>query len=158
MEEQLISLEVAQLAKAEGFTMFKDKFLESRTDNRYYDVQSYSFYRVMGDETTLELNVGTNSLNINGLWESYYDEGFLTQKNYFAPTQSLLQKWLREKYDINLAPIKSHLNKLGGIFCCEFNNPFTCVTGLYTEDNCKTYEEALGQGLKEALKLINKYK
>ena len=67
-----------------------------------------------------------------------------------APTQSLLQKWLREEHDI-------HFN-IGTGFYPEskkrfyqlqiFINHWTSA-GLH-----KTYEEALEEGLQEALKLI----
>lgn len=72
------------------------------------------------------------------------------------PTQSLLQKWLREVYDVNNLNIFPHsLNdKLVG---------YRPWRGLVTMDNLylfnkepsfKSYEEALEKGLQEALKLI----
>ena len=100
MQEQLISFDTAKLAKEKRFTMFKDNFKSALVDSRNYDVQRYSFYRVIKEEQMLNLNVGTNSSNINGLWESYNDKNFVIQENYFAPTQTLLQKWLREKHNI----------------------------------------------------------
>ena len=154
MEEQLISFEVAKLTKNEGFTMFKDKFLESSIDTKNNDVQSYSFYRVIEDEITLELNVGTNSSNINGLWESYYDKSFLIQKNYFAPTQSLLQKWLREKYDISIKidDFTTNSKVRFDYSISEIGSQDDDPKGVF-----KTYEEALEEGLKEALIIINKF-
>jgi len=74
-------------------------------------------------------------------------------REYSAPTQSLLQKWLREVHDIHVCVIT-------------FNNSKGLYT-IYTTYNkeeyhgnrdaqvwFKTYEEALEIGLQEALKLI----
>ena len=73
---------------------------------------------------------------------------YAKSKNYKAPTQSLLQKWLREKHDIHIETEYKweynhyvfHIGRVGKI-----------VRGL---KGFKTYEEALEKGLQEALKLI----
>lgn len=153
MEETLISFETAKLAKDKGFTMFKESFKSAIIDSRNYDVQKYSFYRVIKNEQVLELNVGTNSSNINGLYESYNEKDFVTQKNYFAPTQSLLQKWLREVHNTHLM-VEPYYNgeKLlvyGFDLITERAEEETII-----EKGFKTYEEALEIGLQEALKLI----
>ena len=70
------------------------------------------------------------------------------------PTQSLLQKWLREVHGIEVIPSPSFKRKSYG-----------CEVYHYTEKNetgyvpielgsFKTYEEALEEGVQEALKLI----
>lgn len=165
MKEELISFETAVLAKEKGFTAFNDKFKSALIDSRNYDVQRYSFYRVIEKEQTLELNVGTNSSNINGLWESYNDVNFKTQKNYFAPTQSLLQRWLREVHNIeiliNRIPPeavlasknngKNILNNYSYYVWSLNNNPRIANKGSFKN----TYEEALEKGLQEALTFIN---
>lgn len=153
MEETLISFETAKLAKDKGFTMFKKSFKSAIIDSRNYDVQRYSFYRVIKDEQILELNVGTNSSNINGLYESYNDENFVTQKNYFAPTQALLQRWLREVHEIEVNPNQNFTK--GGIkmqYNISIESRKHNHLGKYVYGN--TYEEVLEVGLQEALKLI----
>lgn len=68
-----------------------------------------------------------------------------------APTQSLLAKWLREEYNIDINIITKHkdLGKFYGGFI-DTNNKINKSIG----SNYKTYEEALEIGLQEALKLI----
>jgi len=86
----------------------------------------------------------------------YCNDGYKSQSNiyplidYFAPTQSLLQKWLREKHNLNLVTKKMIYEK------------WKCFLETITKDSINTwwspdkdtYEEALEQGLLEALKLI----
>jgi hypothetical protein len=95
-----------------------------------------------------------------------YDEGILKQSyqafnrlNFeLAPTQSLLQKWLREEHEIYLCPIWNTYNvdlmdMLG--YKCKI---FTWKKGEDMTKVFKTYEEALEKGLQEALKLITTQK
>ncbi len=82
--------------------------------------------------------------------------------NYPAPTQSLLQKWLREEHNISVNPIpnfKTKVNQyhIGIVF---INKGVVDSTIMRIDDVYKTivlfdsYEEALEKGLQEALKLI----
>ncbi len=77
----------------------------------------------------------------------YMDTGLYT--NYPAPTQSLLQKWLREKHRIYVIPL--------------FDEPYGWTIGINSKTVkfnlnlfFNTYEEALEKGLQESLKLIEK--
>ena len=116
MEEQLISLKTAKLAKKKGLT--------------YEDIgQSF---RSNGDFT-----YGRN------------DEHFFP-----APTQSILQKWLREihKIYIMVEPLfkqNEDLNFYGWRGC---KNVYPSTIGGIGN----TYEEALEKGLQDGLKLIIK--
>lgn len=66
-----------------------------------------------------------------------------------APTQSLLQKWLRETHNIHLYIIPTGF-KLSKRFIPQFR-----FSGYeYKDLDFKTYEEALEKGLQEALNLI----
>lgn len=72
--------------------------------------------------------------------------------NYYAPTQSLLQKWLREVHNI-------HTNVHYGLtFTFKINGDLKGNDYVdYSEMDKfwgRTYEEALEKGLQEALKLI----
>ena len=70
-----------------------------------------------------------------------------------APTQSLLAKWLRERYNIH---VTSQIGNLDFINTYHHDiryidkNKFICKV----KGNFKPYEEALEIGLQEALKLI----
>ena len=70
-----------------------------------------------------------------------------------APTQSLLAKWLRERYNIH---VTSQIGNLDFINTYHHDiryidkNKFICKV----KGNFKTYEEALEAGLYQALKLI----
>jgi len=106
MEEQLITLETAKLAKEKGF------------------MEMTLTYAILG-------------------------EG-----NVKFPTQSLLQKWLREVYWIEVYPFAEGRRKNKTLeYQCEVTddriNSSTTIDGRF-----KTYEQALEKGLQEALKLI----
>jgi len=72
-----------------------------------------------------------------------------------APTQSLLQKWLREKHKIVVIPWYYHNEIANGDV---YDYRITDIAGKYEDyepvNDYKTYEEALEEGLQEALKLI----
>lgn len=69
-----------------------------------------------------------------------------------APTQSLLQKWLREEhnYFVAIYPIKDGWD--GDVRSCNPKDNFHSSDTSFS--TFKTYEEALEKGLYEALKLI----
>lgn len=121
MEDEKVSFETAKLAKEKGFNEICNSHFEE--DSGSYD--SYGEEFKPNDVQTHEIL-------------------------YAKPTQSLLQKWLREVHNIhiNIDCWKSatfHLiydkDKKGSFYP---KNPSTW----------RTYEEALEVGLQEALKLI----
>lgn len=77
--------------------------------------------------------------------------GAMVYHNFgYAPTQSLLQKWLREKHDIFL-----NIDLIEGKYVPTYkltNDMSRVSTMLNIYFN--TYEESLEKGLQEALKLI----
>lgn len=89
--------------------------------------------------------------NINTKERFFFNSELITEAKYtgnkelyYAPTQSLLQKWLREEHNIN-------------VYCtpCEHDeslwyNNIASQTPVFTG----TYEESLEVGLLEVLKLI----
>jgi len=161
MNEQLISFETAKLAKEKGF---KEPVL-------------YHYWRINGDESDFEKNPKPNSelirevdtvmshddgkngcevsiemLDRNYLWDD--DHPILGEcKSFIAvPTQSLLQRWLREVYNIHIVVY---------IFKPEDKNKYCCdiVSDIFKENleddqSFDTYEEALEQALYQALQLI----
>jgi len=116
MKEQLISFETAKLAKEKGF--------EFRTPNAYvfrYKEHEKEDYQASITKKPLVCDIP-------------------------APTQSLLQKWLRDVHelDVYVSCIQPKEGYIWNIFGHSTTNiPF------------RTYEEALEAGLQKSLKLIN---
>jgi len=87
----------------------------------------------------------------NKLWHITNLIQFYKGKYDFAPTQSLLQKWLREKKGIIVEVAWYHNGKVAKWI----SKTWEVETAKYKAgDEKDTYEEALEEGLKEALKLI----
>ena len=131
MEEQLISSETAKLAKVKGF--------DELTPNLY----------------VVDPDVRTATANNNGRTNSNYIER-KDYKVYSRPTQSLLQKWLREEHNLHILMNVGMNDGVKQTFYC---NIFKFGKNLYvgkfrSETSIYTYEEALEKGLIEALKLI----
>lgn len=125
MKEQLVSFEVARLAKEKGF---------NEGCRFYYDLdfQESTFHN---DYESLK-----NSEIVDGY-------GKFKWKMISAPTQSLLQKWLRDVHNIHIS-----IKNISGFYWLEVSTQGKEVTPLNTK--FYTYEEALEAGLLEALKLI----
>ena len=135
MEEQLVGFETAKLAKEKGF-----KPEHPSTDY------------VLGYKTNDEEDL---------VWRKaeFQEEDCTCEGNFLAPTQSLLQKWIREKHNLHIDIGWTPLNNGENI-------PFKTIKWWYMvssigtpsiDDNNKsfdTYEEAIEEGLFNALKLI----
>jgi hypothetical protein len=87
----------------------------------------------------------------------YYPDGgkitlFRGTPPIYAPTQTVLQKWLREVYNIDVSVIPKYkdLGKFYGGFIDTNNGEMNKSYG----SNFKIYEEALEKGLYQALLLI----
>lgn len=120
MKEQLISFETAKLAKEKGFD-------ESCL---YWYGEEDTWGEKEKLKTPISLQTHKNSKS--------------PKDTYSAPSQSLLQKWLREVYHINIGCIPAY-----GGYTYWINNYYDISWIRYN-----SYEEALKQGLHEALKLI----
>jgi hypothetical protein len=97
---------------------------------------------------------------LRGVWEVNITKDL--KEYYLAPTQSLLQKWLREEHNCYIE-ITYDFYTTGVNFNYQvwFYSPIDieCVsdksTGMYGDNaEYQTYEQALEYGLKHALKLI----
>jgi hypothetical protein len=129
MTDQLISFETAKLAKEKGFNIQTRPF--------YVEGRIFDFTPIHEDVQSAD----------NAHW---------------CPTQSLLQKWLREKYHIIVEP-----RFIGGKTTAtawydyviympdEYTTEYVWSLDSDLKMTYKTYEEALEQGLVEALKIIN---
>ena len=72
-----------------------------------------------------------------------------------APTQSLAQKWLREKHNIHVEIYKIPVTNEGNMYGCYVCRWIDRVqSNSVYESYFKTYEEALEEGLKQGLMLI----
>ena len=138
MNDTLIGFGTAVLAKKKGFNEPCQGFTDSVNRDSLLFVDDICWYVYKGYEPFKED------------WMSFIDinEGF-----YLCPSQSLLQKWLRDKHQIHISiyPIKNYWNM--DIRCCDLQKQVH-ITLIDCENPYSTYEEALEKGLYEALKLI----
>jgi hypothetical protein len=126
MKEQLISFETAKLAKDKGFKINTRK-------GYIYRFKEHESEDYVGSLThdPLTCDIG-------------------------APTQSLLQKWLREKYNIDIIIMRDGISD-DGITMKYYPWIFTEKNSIDWKGIFKdTYEKTLEKGLQEALKLIEK--
>ena len=124
---QLITFKTAKLAKEKGFSPKTKKFYNTRIPEESEVVKTFSMKMP---------------------WNTFSDNPYTIA---IVP-QSLLQKWLREKHNLDANVITKHkdLGKFYGGFVDTNNGEINKSYG----SNFRTYEEALEKGLKEGLKLI----
>lgn len=153
MEETLISFETAVLAKKKGFKeathslYFEDgEFKENELTgtNGYY-----------GKEYCFNLAEFYENWNSEWVTKKNMDRCFGCNKSrgyfetYSAPTQGLLQKWLREVHNIHVLPT---FNWYPDRYNYEIRRENKAP--LRSRSIESNYEQALEAGLQEALKLI----
>lgn len=144
MKEKLISFETAKLAKEKGYKGKIGLGYKYRTGDYYNHIGVLN-----GDCTTL----------IKDIIKAQVNKDFLNPINFniSAPTQSLLQKWLREvhKIDLYIETVWSDFEKNTTEYVPWIMYPKE-LDHLEDEEPIyyKTYEEALELALVEALNLI----
>ena len=133
MIEQLISFETAKFAKEKGFkipteVMYKGNEKSYRHNNEW----------------------GIDEKRLDGKFP------YTNQQWYSIPTQSVLQKWLREVHNIHfeIKPIFDVKDNLKPYHISVIKNPSGKDFEYKIVGSLDTYEEALEIGLQEALKLI----
>lgn len=139
MIDKLISYETAVLAKEKEFSE-----------------ECYEHYTIMNDKSIIlqdneagyqeRPNIFVAAISLNQFLHSY------TRDNEFlAPTQSLLQRWLREKHNIycGVAPVIYAGDNKASYYQATLNTN----TIMYKE-RFNNYESALEHSLQEGLKLI----
>jgi hypothetical protein len=117
MKEELISFETAKLAKEKRF-----------------DVSCRVLYNKDGSKVLNNRHTMRNNLT------------FVDDSKISAPTQSLLQRWLREVHELNLYISLSGTKEISWFWSINDKE--------YQDGSSNTYEQALEAGLLEALKLI----
>ena len=156
MKEQLITFETAKLAKEKGFNEpVLYHYLDDEGEGTFILTPNESHFSTEVKMIRGVIDVGeTNNVTTT---ENLYDI-FNEEIEWYisVPTQSLLQKWLRQIHNINVYPILSYTNnqKYTIELRYDFSKIRTSQTGLTEKIYYDTYEEALEQGLLEALKLI----
>lgn len=137
MEDTTISYETAKLAKEKGFNIIV---------NKYYKSQNLL---VLKDG--IEIFLLDNIEQIDYSHISYCDL-------YLAPTQSLLQKWLREVHNIFITIEVDMTLEPKFCYCISSYKDFgewkNEISPRTYSDLERTYELALEKGLKQALLLI----
>lgn len=134
MKEQLINFETAKLAKEKGFNI-PSKY--SINKEAYENSSEWT-----GQDFTVE--------------DMLEAKGNTGEEYFLRPTQSLLQKWLREVYNLHfeLMPIFSkHPIIPNGWIVSKFgitSNMQNKNAGIVNE----TYEKALEEGLQKCLELL----
>lgn len=158
MEEELISFETAKSAKEKGFDLTTyTAYIGGKFHKNEDEPNGYDGYDLASKE----------NWNKNGwLFKKDGSSCFGCQNNprYFeacsAPTQSLLHRWLREAHEINIEatylPNRKVYKSLFVPMDTSISNRIKYNPGskYYGNIDHKTYEEALEEGLFEALKLI----
>ena len=143
MKETIVSFPVAKLAKEKGF-----------------DEICYSYYK--NEELKLGPFCKTITSNLYGKRTEIFKYTNSENDNHItAPTQSLLQKWLREEHQINVE--SNYLPNIQKYRCLYVpmtmdipnKEKYSLRSKYYGIDNHETYEQALEEGLQEALKLIS---
>jgi hypothetical protein len=131
--EELVSYLTAKLAKDKGFDIpTQDK---------------YQFINWEYPEMGTILNQGERRFGGISNWNhSCFQDKY--RQYVSAPTQSQLQKWLREVHNLIISVNYNHEIKK---YCAEHEGTY-CYEFAY--DWCQTYEQALETALQEALKLI----
>ena len=125
MREDLISFETAKLAKDKGF--------DWDCVNYFQDSHRAGVHKI-------------NNIN-NKIIDELHQEDKYCIIFFATPTQSLLQKWLREKHKI-------HIDIQPFYYKGDFISWNLKIHNTYFKEKYKTHEEALEIGLYQALLLI----
>ena len=150
MEDTRVTFETAKLAKEKGFNERVHYFYKVKSEN---DIELYGCTRkqLVGLKGYVRIYHKVRDYHTN--------KEKLNAKLYrcSAPTQSVLQKWLREVHNIHfeIKPIFDVKDNLKPYHISVIKNPSGKDFEYEIVGSLDTYEEALEIGLQKALKLIN---
>ena len=136
MVDKLVNFETAKLFHEKCFDQINELNLECR-----YAVSKDGYNR------SLEYN-GNDHFNVENVLDATLNTG---KEYYLAPTQSQLQKWIRELHDIHIINNYVHAEDKNKYEVIVYNNK---TKGWGVAEIYETYEEGLEDKLCEALKLI----
>jgi hypothetical protein len=149
MKDELISFETAKLAKEKGFNLYCINFYKKEKKNSPDYLTTGIDYNSNRDiEWDWNLLGGPSG----NLVKIYPYPNNPKGEVYSAPTQSLLQRWLRESHSIEVI-VKSWKFEEKIIYLYSAQEITKSSTYRF-EKGRSTYEEALETGLVEGLKLI----
>ena len=140
--DEPISFEVAKLACEVGF--YKTSKDHGEVCGGWYNELGLYLGRIDIDEEGVDLKIKYPTLNYERR-KKYYLE------SYYAPTQSILQRWLREEKDIHVT-VSCRFDTVKPYY--EWRVQTEWYKTSQFDDRCHTYEEALNKGLLEGLKLL----
>ena len=155
MEDTGITFETAKLAKEKGYNIEGQTVFDLKNDNKIINFKDNAIQEFINDAETgyrdKALYYLKDGINVT---DDNTDEGYFL----LAPTQSLLQKWLREVHDILMNIIYDGNDEVFRVEIIKQNKDRTRIVFFIEKGNYRvefnTYEEALEVGLQEALKLI----
>jgi hypothetical protein len=157
MEEQLVSFKTAKLASEKGFQEVCLYFVTPEAIGQAGNATTFYPHEDGIDclNGYVALNYNKKGLSLGGFdlcYNWYFDEQQI-EIFYSAPTQSLLQKWLRENFHIDI-----WFTEWEGFV---YGTYITRGDGKGKEQKTQdraigTYEEALEVSLQDALNLIKK--
>lgn len=133
MTEQLITFETAKLAKEKGF-----------------DIPCWNFFSKEDKEEDIMNWVGVNFKQKLSVARKFV--------RYWKPTQSYLQKWLREVHNIHIQLAMHEFGKW--VFGLQLQDkgmedyPRISKNNVWDIEDYNSYEDALEAGIYQALKLI----
>ena len=143
MEDEIVSFETAMLLKEKGFN--------EPCSYYYEDNELYKLYYYQGDGTGFVRNNSPINEKIS-----------CEEMQCTAPTQSLAQKWLRDNHNMRVSPsLTSRWKGINYIITIdkvisdsEIEIAFVVDSNSKEIKKCKTYEDALEEGLINCLKSI----
>lgn len=135
MKEELISFKTAQLAKSKGFNWEVSNSYIIKSGKQVHIINMFKHNANIIPEELFE--------NINH--DSKFTRGYIS-----APTQSLLQKWLREERNIYI-DIRCAFGSNGQYFFSLHQIVYPYRTLLASDKYYNTYEEVLEDALFSAL-------
>lgn len=139
MQEKLIEYTTAKLAKQKGFKPEKEwnpEYVDGYIDNKVFSET--------GEAEGYNLT-------------EFKEEDWNCEGYYLAPSQSILNKWLRDEKQCFLQPIliEQFNPGIGWGYELTFFNKENELCNTDEDEESPTYEDALEKGLQHALSLIN---
>ena len=146
ISETLISFDTAKLAKEKGFNI--------PTYNYWHTSYKNKPFCTKGIDYDSDKNVKWDWNNNSGVGIPSPYPNKEEKEQCSAPTQSLLQRWLREKHCLHI--VIEHDSDMYYYVIQSVHKSLYIPTIDSSENGLvyQTYEEALEKGLQEALKLI----
>ena len=165
MENALVTYETAKLLKNKGFLEFDVYWYENTEETKHTEIRMGNFITIRNKIELCQIEYpGEEGLSDYIKFEKDENSNIVTYQNgfYFAPTQALTQKWLREVHNIevlvycNASGWMWELNKAMNLnsFAGGTHISWSKETGPNDSGEWDRYELALEAGIQEALKLI----